>query len=55
MGGAMLHQEGVAMAFVAEVAYPEYSRPLGAVVISAVFIFELLGPVATRICLDRNA
>ena len=57
MGGAMLPQGGVAMAlaFVAAGAYPEYSTSLGAVVISAVFVFELLGPVATRFCLDRNA
>jgi len=56
-GGALLPQGGVAMAlaFIAAESYPEHGEKLGAVVVAAVFIFELLGPIATRLCLDRNA
>jgi hypothetical protein len=52
-----LPQGGVAMAlaFTAAESYPEHGAKLGAVVVAAVFIFELIGPIATRLCLDRNA
>ena len=54
-GGAMLPQGGVAMAlaFVAAGIYPHHATQLGAVVVSAVFFYELLGPLATRISLNQ--
>lgn len=56
-GGAMLPQGGVAMAlaFVAADIYPHHATQLGAVVVSAVFFFELLGPIASRISLNQFA
>ena len=53
MGLAMLPQAGVAigMALVAISRLPEYREPILAVVISSTIIFELFGPVLTRLAL----
>jgi Kef-type K+ transport system membrane component KefB len=53
MGLAMLPQAGVAlgMALVATTRLPEYREPILALVISTTILFELIGPVATRLAL----
>jgi len=55
MGVAMLPQAGVAMAmsYLAGQAYPQYADALTATVISAMVIFELIGPIATRHSLQQ--
>ena len=55
MGVALLPQAGVAigMALVAGSYFPEHSQLLLSVVIGSTIFFELLGPVFTRIALNR--
>ncbi len=53
IGIAMLPQAGVAlgMALVATTRLPQFREPILALVISTTILFELLGPVATRLAL----
>ncbi len=53
IGIAMLPQAGVAlgMALVAATRLPQFREPILALVISTTILFELLGPVATRLAL----
>jgi hypothetical protein len=55
MGVAMLPQAGVAigMALVAGSYFPEHRDLLLPLVISATVLFELVGPLFTRLALDR--
>ena len=55
MGIALLPQAGVAigMALIASERYPEYRDLILPVVIGTTVLFELTGPVATRIALAR--
>jgi len=55
MGVALLPQAGVAigMALVASNHFPEYSQVLLSVVISSTVFFEIIGPVFTRLALQR--
>jgi Kef-type K+ transport system membrane component KefB len=57
MGAAMMPQGGIAlaMAFLAARAYPEYAQQITAIIITAIFIFELLGPIASRYTLSVNS
>ncbi len=56
MGLALLPQAGVAigMALVASNQFPEYRQLLLSVVISSTVIFELIGPVFTRLAIRRT-
>ena len=56
MGMALLPQAGVAigMALVAANQFPQYRQTLLSVVISTTVIFELIGPVFTRIALQKT-
>jgi hypothetical protein len=53
LGTALLPQAGIAvgMALVAANALPEYAPVLLPVVIAATVVFEILGPVGTRLAL----
>jgi Kef-type K+ transport system membrane component KefB len=55
MGIALLPQAGVAigMALVASEHFPEYRQTLLSVIISATIFFELIGPVFTRMAIQR--
>ncbi len=55
MGIALLPQAGVAigMALVASEQFPEYSQTLLSVVISSTIFFEIIGPVFTRMAIQR--
>ena len=55
MGIALLPQAGVAigMALVASEHFPEYRQTLLSVVISSTIIFEIIGPVFTRMAIQR--
>jgi Kef-type K+ transport system membrane component KefB len=55
LGLAMLTQAGVpvGMALVAANQFPEYRQVLLSIVISSTVIFELVGPVLTRIALQK--
>ena len=55
MGWALLPQAGVAigMALVASSMFPEYRQTLLTIVISSTIFFEIVGPVFTRIALDK--
>ena len=55
MGVALLPQAGVpiGMALVASVQFPEYRQILLSVVISSTVVFEIIGPVLTRMALER--
>jgi Kef-type K+ transport system membrane component KefB len=55
MGVALLPQAGIAlgMALVAARRFPEFGEPLLAVVIASTAIFEIVGPVFTRVALLR--
>lgn len=55
MGMALLPQAGAAMgmALMASHRYPEYQQTLLSVVIGSTVLFELLGPVFTRLALER--
>ena len=55
MGVALLPQAGVAigMALVAANYFPEYRQTLLSVVISSTVFFEIIGPVFTRLALNR--
>lgn len=55
MGMALLPQAGVAigMALVAANQFPEYRQTLLTVVISSTVFFEIIGPVFTRLALER--
>lgn len=55
MGVALLPQAGVAigMALVASNYFPEYRQILLSVIISSTIFFELIGPVFTRLALQR--
>ncbi|WP_019616041.1 cation:proton antiporter [Psychromonas ossibalaenae] len=55
MGAALLPQAGVAigMALVAANHFPEYRQILLTVVISSTVFFEIIGPVFTRLALER--
>ncbi len=57
MGVAILPQAGVAigMALVAANYFPDYRQILLSVVISSTIFFEIIGPVLTRIALQRAA
>lgn len=57
MGLAMLPQAGAAMgmALVAANQFPEYRQMLLTTVISSTVVFELIGPIFTRIALSRSA
>lgn len=56
MGVALLPQAGVAigMALVAANQFPEYRQMLLSVVISSTVIFEIIGPVFTRLALQKT-
>ena len=56
MGIALLPQAGVAigMALVASEHFPEYRQTLLSVVISTTIFFEIIGPVFTRMALQRT-
>ena len=53
MGLALLPQAGVAvgMALVAVSAFPEFGNVLLPIVIAATVVFEILGPIGTRLAL----
>jgi Kef-type K+ transport system membrane component KefB len=55
MGIALLPQAGVAigMALVASEHFPEYRQILLSVVISSTIFFEIIGPVFTRMAIQR--
>ena len=55
IGPAMLPQAGVAvgMGLVASSKFPQYQQLLLSVVISTTIFFEILGPIATRLSLNR--
>jgi len=55
MGVALLPQAGVAigMALVAANHFPEYRQTLLTVVISSTVFFEIIGPMFTRLTLER--
>lgn len=55
IGIAMLPQAGAAMgmALAASAAIPEYRQVLLSIVIGSTIIFEIIGPILTRIALDR--
>ena len=55
IGVALLPQAGVAigMALVAAKHFPEYSQTLLSVIISTTIFFEIIGPVFTRLALQR--
>ena len=55
MGIALLPQAGVAigMALVASEHFPEYRQTLLSVIISTTIFFEIIGPVFTRMALQR--
>ncbi|MBE9516340.1 MAG: cation:proton antiporter, partial [Proteobacteria bacterium] len=55
MGVALLPQAGVAigMALVASNRFPEYRQLLLSVVVSSTVLFEIIGPVFTRLSLKR--
>jgi len=55
MGVALLPQAGVAigMALVASSYFPEYGQTLLSVVVGSTIIFEIIGPVFTRLALQR--
>jgi Kef-type K+ transport system membrane component KefB len=55
MGVALLPQAGVAigMALVASEHFPEYRQTLLTVVISSTILFEIIGPVFTRMAIQR--
>jgi len=57
IGVALLPQAGVAMgmALVAANALPEYRQTILSVAIASTVLFELVGPVATRLALKRTA
>lgn len=57
MGLAMLPQAGAAMgmALVAANQFPEYRQILLTVVISTTVVFELTGPILTRLALSRTS
>ena len=57
MGFALLPQAGVAigMALVASNQFPEYRQVLLSIVISSTVLFEIIGPVFTRIALRRSS
>jgi Kef-type K+ transport system membrane component KefB len=56
MGLALLPQAGVAvgMALVASTAFPEYRDVLLPIVIGATVVFEILGPIGTRLALTAT-
>jgi hypothetical protein len=55
MGVALLPQAGVAigMALVAANFIPEYRQTILSVAVSSTVIFEIIGPVFTRLALER--
>jgi hypothetical protein len=55
MGVALLPQAGVAigMALVASSYFPEHGQTLLSVVIGSTIFFEIIGPVFTRLALQR--
>jgi hypothetical protein len=55
MGMALLPQAGVAigMALLAAERFPEHRRTIIPVVIATTVVFELVGPIFTRIALTR--
>lgn len=56
MGIALLPQAGVAigMALVAANHFPEYRQTLLTIVISSTVFFEIIGPIFTRLALQKN-
>ena len=56
IGAAMLPQAGIAvgMALAASTVFPEYRQVLLPVVISTTVFFELIGPIFTRLALNRT-
>lgn len=56
MGVALLPQAGVAigMALVASNQFPEYRQMLLSIVISSTVFFEIIGPVFTRLAIQRS-
>lgn len=56
MGPALLPQAGVAvgMALVASNQYPEYRQVLLSIVISSTVLFEIIGPIFTRMAIRRS-
>ena len=55
-GLAMLPQAGVAlgMALIASSHYPEYRQLILSVIIATTIIFEIVGPVITRVCVIKT-
>lgn len=56
MGVALLPQAGVSigMALVASNYFPEYRQTLLSVVISSTILFEIIGPVFTRLAIKQT-
>jgi Kef-type K+ transport system membrane component KefB len=56
MGVALLPQAGVAigMALVASNRFPEYSQIMLPVVIASTVVFEIIGPIFTRLAIQRS-
>jgi len=57
MGPALLPQAGVAigMALVASNQFPEYKQTVLSVVISSTIFFEIIGPIFTRLAIQKVA
>jgi len=57
MGLALLPQAGAAMgmALVAANQFPEYRQILLTVAVSSAVLFELIGPIFTRLALSRTS
>ena len=56
MGSALMPQAGVAIGMALLVAnrFPEYQQTILSIVISTTVIFELVGPIFTRLALRRT-
>jgi hypothetical protein len=56
MGVALLPQAGVAigMALLTAAQYPQYSQIILPTVIGTTVLFDIVGPVCTRIALERS-
>ena len=57
MGVALLPQAGVAlgMALVAARRLPEIGDAILSIVVASTVLFEILGPIAARVALERSA
>jgi hypothetical protein len=55
LGLTLIPQAGVAigLSLIASQALPAYAQPIRAVVLSATFVYELIGPVLTKVSLKK--